>query len=437
MLVHQRVSWCYPQWIVVQCCTCFRKTLRKNTTMSGIGGWEESWVGFCWCFIASQDATTVSDSIRSVLFRIDVTCICIRYKIHFWYMGVLESSMINMINDSPGNPFSAGSSTGHSPLLIWMTVRFQGDPRGHSSDEYVRQIMQQHQCRMTPLATWQCLCENLQSQGSKPTYIDVAHAELAFFSTSFCYIMDLPGSFVQPFSTCFIFHSNWQMSYIYIYIYHYIYHIYRFPIIWPFDTYFDTEIAGQPQAIPWPHAWPSWAPSSAWRCRSCWRWRRRPCHKNHSWNMLKAWNHHKPPTQSQPHFPSCPSCPFCPCGPSEVPSRTAKLPETPAKGKRSRNSATSGAGHFCRVSLGPLGALGGGWTPQGSKSSLRPLAGLDSLEPPLDSAVMRSARVDSIAIIICPYLSDLIKYQIFGVSDRSLFILIYHRPFWKHHATSP
>ena len=142
--------------IVVQCCTCFRKTLRKNTTMSGIGGWEESWVGFCWCFIASQDATTVSDSIRSVLFRIHVTCIyCLRYKMHGWYMGVLESSMINY---SPGNPSSAGTSTRHSPLLIWMTVRFQGDPRGHSSDDYVRQIMQQHQCRMTPLATWQCLC---------------------------------------------------------------------------------------------------------------------------------------------------------------------------------------------------------------------------------------------------------------------------------------
>ena len=57
---------------------------------------------------------------------------------HFRYMGVLESSMINY---SPGNLSSAGTSTRHSPLLIRMTVRFQWDPRGHSSDDYVRQIM--------------------------------------------------------------------------------------------------------------------------------------------------------------------------------------------------------------------------------------------------------------------------------------------------------
>ena len=164
--------------------------------------------------------------------------------------------------------------------------------------------------------------------------------------------MDLPGSFVQPFSTFFIFHSKWQMSYIYIHISLYI----IFAVFQSFDhlTHFDNEIAGQPQAIPWPHAWPSWAHSSAWRCRSCWRWRRRPCHKDHSWNMLKAWNH---PTNPNHTFQADPSCPLRlpkSLGGALKDSEVAR----DAKGKRSRNSAVGrgiscdslGAGHLWMTS---------------------------------------------------------------------------------------
>ena len=221
--------------------------------------------------------------------------------------------------------------------------------------------------------------------------------------------MDLPGSFVQPFSTFFIFHSKWQMSYIHISLY------IIFAVFQSFDhlTHILTmKSRGSLRRFlghtPGP-AEPTAALGAAGVVGGG--------GEGHATKTIveTCWK----PETTQP-IPTTLSkliqavhCAFP--SPSEVPSRTAKLPETPKE--KGAETLLSGA-EFLVIRWGQ-GICG--WPPQGSESSLRPLDGLDSLEPPLDSAVPGLTQLQW--IIICPYLSDLIKYQIFGVSYRSLFIL--------------